>query len=1452
MSGTMTAFFIFFITGFLCLHVQARSKSIQLHQRMKTAELKRFFGVESHSKVPSYDIVHPFQSDESGEFLSHNLRPHLESRKRRSTGSEEPDFHYFKFRAMGKDLHLKVAKSDGLLSERARVHTVHKDGSKTSSAVPREAEYYSGHVTSHPDSMVALRSDSGLAGLISTPWDSLFIQPLPDHLAKYYGKDGGAQPHLIHRRSVDDVMYDYDTEKIVKHKFDKEEQKLSARPLAKRSGVKYLETHMIADSFITEKYGEETTNYLLMIAHVTRQVFLGGSVGDIKIHLVVVGITLNTGGFGYDSSASKVDRVSALTHWALTHLTVDDGDRAHADVLVLMSNTTGGIAVAGSTCNGLGRTLAGDIGIQSALLVAHEIAHSLGVGHDGTADCPDGKFIMSHAIAGGVDAFKFSPCSREQIQHVLAGDSCTVLDDAPGNIVHYPSSWHGKLPGQIYDRNKQCQMQYGSTYRQCEMKVSDCGSLFCTKTYFTCPSNVAPPLDGTYCGERKWCIAGECIDDGSLPINGGWSDWSADYSACSYSCDGGVQWKTRTCTNPKPARGGADCVGSGRGHYRGCNSAPCTSGSETFREQQCKAKNSGYVPYFDSDHPCQLLCTSGRLAYPEGQVKDGTRCNSDRNNKDVCIQGVCKPVGCDGVLGSGQHVDRCGVCNGDSSTCSVVTGSASCTTTGGFPYECNLFDLPPGATHAHVGKTEADITILGLKNTAGRFLISVPSWSKTIHAAGTRISYKKESYLYKDMLDIDGPTNARLGIYMVSPYPTTTRPCTWKYLIPGETSVSSTDVQWKIGEWSACPVACGRGSQERDVACVRIDDDTYVRDSVCAGAKPMTRQDCETATCTASWYTTEWSPCSATCGRGTQSRSVICRRETFTGSKQYETLPDSSCTGSKPTVTLTQKCNKVNCPPEWVPSDWSACTKTCKGGQHSRTISCKQKDLNGVYQSLADFLCHHAIKPPLQQDCNRDVVCPKQLPVHTEVHYHWSTGIWSACLFDCGPGAQERHVSCIRSDDGTYVADSFCAEAKPASTQECEIAPCAASWYKTEWNPCSATCGKGSQSRSVVCRREIFAGSNQYKTLPDSSCTGSKPALSQNCENYDNCPAEWVATEWSACSQTCAGGRQTRTVTCKRKNLNGVYQSLADSNCDQATKPTPQQKCNSDVECPDHYQWSTGIWSECSFACGPGSQGRHVSCMRSDDGTYVADSFCEDAKPASTQECEIAPCAASWYKTEWNPCSATCGKGSQSRSVVCRREIFAGSNQYKTLPDSSCTGSKPALSQKCENYDNCPAEWVATEWSACSQTCAGGQQTRTVTCKRKDLNSVYQSLSDSDCDQATKPTPQQECNSDVECSNFLGCYRDIDRPLPKLVANLRSNIDWHDMSKTIAECEKMVKAMHPTWTVFGIEFYGECWSGENGASTYAQDGKIECTKTNSYQGTGGSWVLAVYKVKGSK
>ena len=58
-----------------------------------------------------------------------------------------------------------------------------------------------------------------------------------------------------------------------------------------------------------------------------------------------------------------------------------------------------------------------------------------------------------------------------------------------------------------------------------------------------------------------------------LLVDGGYSDFG-DWSECSAECDGGTQTRSRTCTNPAPANGGADCVGDST-ESRECNTQGC-------------------------------------------------------------------------------------------------------------------------------------------------------------------------------------------------------------------------------------------------------------------------------------------------------------------------------------------------------------------------------------------------------------------------------------------------------------------------------------------------------------------------------------------------------------------------------------------------------------------------------------------------------------------------------------------------------------------------------------------------------------------------------------------------------------------------------------------------------------------------------------------------------------
>ena len=109
------------------------------------------------SLVPEYEVISPFQADETGEFLSHELR----KRSRRKRSTDQPNNWFYNMEAFGFKLHLNVTKSRHILAPGAIVETVHENGSKSYAAPPKNT-FYSGHVVSHPGSVVAVSNHDGL------------------------------------------------------------------------------------------------------------------------------------------------------------------------------------------------------------------------------------------------------------------------------------------------------------------------------------------------------------------------------------------------------------------------------------------------------------------------------------------------------------------------------------------------------------------------------------------------------------------------------------------------------------------------------------------------------------------------------------------------------------------------------------------------------------------------------------------------------------------------------------------------------------------------------------------------------------------------------------------------------------------------------------------------------------------------------------------------------------------------------------------------------------------------------------------------------------------------------------------------------------------------------------------------------------------------------------------
>ncbi|KAK3096144.1 hypothetical protein FSP39_023688 [Pinctada imbricata] len=95
-------------------------------------------------------------------------------------------------------------------------------------------------------------------------------------------------------------------------------------------------------------------------------------------------------------------------------------------------------------------------------------------------------------------------------------------------------------------------------------------------------------------------------------VDGEWSDWSS-WGTCTVTCGSGEQSRARTCTNPSPQYGGADCTGDTTEFKNGCNPSACPTASSNNYVQNCP---SGW-----------FTCLSGTITCIEDSFK--CDCNND-------------------------------------------------------------------------------------------------------------------------------------------------------------------------------------------------------------------------------------------------------------------------------------------------------------------------------------------------------------------------------------------------------------------------------------------------------------------------------------------------------------------------------------------------------------------------------------------------------------------------------------------------------------------------------------------------------------------------------------------------------------------------------------------------------------------------------------------------------
>uniref|UniRef100_A0A8C0SDH4 ADAM metallopeptidase with thrombospondin type 1 motif 12 n=1 Tax=Canis lupus familiaris TaxID=9615 RepID=A0A8C0SDH4_CANLF len=924
--------------GALCHGTQAQPGPVHFPDRRQEHFIKA---------LPEYHVVAPVRVDASGRFLSYGLHPPITSNRRRRDLAGPEDRAYYRISHEDKDLFFNLSVTQGFLSESYILERRHGNLSHVemvaSSAPPC---HLTGTVLQQGTRMgtAALSACQGLTGFFHLPHGDFFIEPVKKHPVA----EGEYHPHIIYRRLRQRVPEQKEptcglkdglatSQKLERQREKWERNHWPRKGLSRRSISKerWVETLVVADTKMIEYHGSDNVeSYILTI--------------------------MNMQGLKIVHHAEKT--LSSFCKWQKSINPKSDLNPAHHDVAVLLTRKDICAGV-NRPCETLGLShLSGmcqphrscnineDSGLPLAFTIAHELGHSFSIQHDGKEnDCePVGRhpYIMSRQLQYNPTPLTWSQCSKEYITRFLDRGWGFCLDDTPQK-----KGLKSKViaPGVIYDVHHQCQLQYGPNATFCQEVENVCQTLWCSVKGF-CRSKLDAAADGTRCGEKKWCMAGKCITVGKKPesIPGGWGRWSP-WSHCSRTCGAGAQSAERLCNNPEPKFGGKYCTGE-RKRYRLCNVHPCRPDTPTFRQMQCSEfdtvpyKNAFYrwFPVFNPAHPCELYCRPIDGQFSEKMldaVIDGTPCFEGGNSRNVCINGICKMVGCDYEIGSNATEDRCGVCLGDGSACQTVKKMFKQKEGSGY---VDIGLIPKGARDIRVMEVEGAGNFLAIRSEDpkkyylnGGFIIQ---WNGNYKLAGTIFQYDRKGDLEKLMAT--GPTNESVWIQLL--FQVTNPGIKYEYTIRKDgldNDVNKLVYFWQYGRWTECSVTCGTGIRRQTAYCVKKGHG-MVKATFCdPETQPNGRQKkCHEKDCPPRWWAGEWEACSASCGpHGEKKRTVLCIQ---TMGSDEQALPAKDCQHLLKPKTLIS-CNRdILCPSDWTVGNWSECSVSCGGGVRIRSVTC--------------------------------------------------------------------------------------------------------------------------------------------------------------------------------------------------------------------------------------------------------------------------------------------------------------------------------------------------------------------------------------------------------------------------------------------------------------------------------------------------------------------------------
>lgn len=279
------------------------------------------------------------------------------------------------------------------------------------------------------------------------------------------------------------------------------------------------------------------------------------------------------------------------------------------------------------------------------------------------------------------------------------------------------------------------------------------------------------------------------------------------------------------------------------------------------------------------------------------------------------------------------------------------------------------------------------------------------------------------------------------------------------------------------------------------------------------------------------WKVVGFSPCTKSCGGGTQSPIVRCARE-----NPVRYYSQRRCSHSEKPVLNENllHCNTQPCPAYWRQDEWGECR--CQHGEsvRRRELSCVQELASGIVIHVDKAACMEE-QPPSEMQCE----CPKNrrrnsaryrmhprlegsnvthIARHRGSHKNVGDAVWlmsdwnQYCSTSCGPGVQYRTIFCDRPKNKAERCEP---RDIPENRRPCEQSACEqGEWFSGPWSPCSGDCFNLTRSRTVLCIK------SQLITEDEECKADIKPQQLENCshDEVEYCAPRWHYSEWSEVS----------------------------------------------------------------------------------------------------------------------------------------------------------------------------------------------------------------------------------------------------------------------------------------------------------------------------------------------